>query len=172
MFLSLKALSVLLSLSVVVAKPIKEDDDATAQQGLKRYIVIYDDDSKPGTMSDFDAQVMVEDLGGTVNFHFETVLNGMVVTLPSQDAASLMEQDPRIVSVTEDMAVSLNPPKKPFGANSQTEITPLANLPWNLDRVDQPDLPLDKSYKWHNNLAAGSDVHVCVSCYRHCWVIG
>lgn len=130
-------------------------------QDLKKYIVIFNEtyhDRK--LMSDAQKEGTVEQLGGTVNAWFHTVLNGMVVTLPSEHAAFLLERDERVAYITEDRFVD-----SPEPADEIVLIPSSSTLPWNLDRVDQEALPLDNSYEWYQDENAGDGVNVCVSCH-------
>lgn len=182
MFLSLKVLSILFSLSVVArAKP---DDREAARKGKKRYIVMVKDSKKsdidkpamvknsfPGTQgvsSDNDTQVLVENLGGTVISQNGTVLNGIqVVTLPIVNATSFVEQAGKDFYIVEDVMINLSPTETArMSQGVGADIASVSTVPpWNLDRVDQPDFPLDKSYKLRKDSTAGSGVHVCVSCH-------
>lgn len=136
----------------------------------KNYIVVFKD-SYFGTDAEMtdtqamvamtDTQAMVEQLGGTVNKRFYPILNGMAITLPNQADVTLVEQDERVDYITEDKIIYLDPTEpEPL---DETILNPLSSVPWSLDRMDQPSLPLNGNYKWRGDKNAGSGVNVCVS---------
>lgn len=84
--------------------------------------------------------------GAKISHTYGTVLNGYAVEADERQARFLAA-DSRVASVTQDTRVTLersrqNPPS------------------WGLDRVDQKNLPLDKSYTWPESAGAGATVYV------------
>jgi hypothetical protein len=165
MFLPIKCLCLLLAFLTVVqglhgsqeeeasSKHLRGDNDrqlapesknGRKKKTLKTYIVVYkESDVATAEMTDNTTLTMVEEVGGEVKHKYDTVLNGMAVTL-TPDAAMLLQQDENIDYIVEDSPVYIT-------------------TTWGMDRVDQPNLPLDKTYKWEGNMNSGSRVNVCVS---------
>ncbi|MFE0175881.1 S8 family peptidase [Streptomyces sp. NPDC059002] len=84
--------------------------------------------------------------GAKIRHTYSTALNGYAVKAGSVDAKRLAA-DPKVASVVQDSKVSLRHTQK--------------NPPsWGLDRIDQNDLPLDKSYTWPESAGAGVTAYV------------
>ncbi|KMS66337.1 serine protease [Streptomyces viridochromogenes] len=89
---------------------------------------------------------LADKYGAKISHTYGTVLNGYAVRADERQAKRLAA-DSRVASVVQDTRVTLehnqkNPPS------------------WGLDRIDQANLPLDKSYTWPESAGAGVTVYV------------
>ncbi|CAM5515293.1 hypothetical protein SSPIM334S_03549 [Streptomyces spiroverticillatus] len=90
--------------------------------------------------------------GAKIRHTYSRALNGYAVKVSSAQARKLAG-DPKVASVVQDTTVSLKHTQK--------------NPPsWGLDRIDQDNLPLDKSYTWPESAGAGVHVYVIDSGLR------
>lgn len=89
---------------------------------------------------------LAEKYGAKISHIYGAVLNGYAVQADERQARRLAA-DPRVASVVQDTRVMLD----------QTRKNPPS---WGLDRVDQPDLPLDKSYTSPESAGSGVTVYV------------
>lgn len=89
---------------------------------------------------------LAEKYGAEISHTYGTVLNGYAVHADERQAKRLAA-DPRVASVVQDTRVTLEHTRK--------------NPPsWGLDRIDQANLPLDRSYTWPESAGAGVTVYV------------
>ncbi|MFF8360253.1 S8 family peptidase [Streptomyces chartreusis] len=89
---------------------------------------------------------LAEKYGAKISHTYGTVLNGYAVRADERQAKRLAA-DPRVASVVQDTRVTLEHTRK--------------NPPsWGLDRIDQANLPLDKSYTWPESAGGGVTVYV------------
>ncbi|NUO43925.1 MAG: S8 family peptidase [Streptomyces sp.] len=91
-------------------------------------------------------QSIAEKYGARISHTYGTVLNGYAIRADERQAR-LLAADSRVASVVQDTRVSLD----------RTQPNPPS---WGIDRVDQRDLPLDKSYTWPNSAGTGVTVYV------------
>ncbi|MFJ5779340.1 S8 family peptidase [Streptomyces sp. NPDC093094] len=84
--------------------------------------------------------------GARISHIYGTVLNGYAVRATAGQAGRLAA-DPRVASVAQDTRMAVEGTQK--------------NPPsWGLDRVDRPNLPLDRRYIWPENGGSGVTVYV------------
>lgn len=89
---------------------------------------------------------LAEQYGAKISHTYGTVLNGYAVRADERQARRLAA-DSRVASVVQDTRVTLEHTQK--------------NPPsWGLDRIDQRDLPLDRSYTWPESAGGGVTVYV------------
>ena len=91
------------------------------------------------------AQDLVERYGGTVRHSYTEALHGFSAELTASAARRLAAQ-PTVAYVEADRVVSLTAAKQ-------------SDPPWGLDRIDQPALPLSKSYT-QDSAGAGVTAYV------------
>lgn len=102
---------------------------------------------KGGTSAPSDAgKGVAEKYGAHISHTYSTALNGYAVQAGSAQAKKLAG-DSRVATVVQDSTVSLD----------HTQKDPPS---WGLDRIDQKDLPLDKSYTWPESSGQGVTTYV------------
>ncbi|MEV1292386.1 S8 family peptidase [Pseudonocardia sp. NPDC049635] len=108
----------------------------------------------------------VEAVGAEPSVTFDTVLHGFAAPLDPAQAAELRDR-PGVVGVEEDRTITPLDPQATHQAAPTDDaddpvgpaVTEQAPGNWGLDRIDQPDLPLDGRYR-RTATGAGVDVFV------------
>jgi subtilisin family serine protease len=118
------------------------------QPVANRYIVVLDDDrlgrSAEGPQIESEAQFLSDVYGGSVRGIYAHALKGYAAEMTAGQAEALSRDD-RVLFVEEDSHISISA--------TQT------NAPWNLDRVDQRNMPLDTNYQY-TQTGAGAHVYI------------
>ncbi|MGN9762817.1 S8 family peptidase [Streptomyces sp. SD31] len=89
---------------------------------------------------------LAEKYGAKISHTYDTVLNGYAVQANERQAKRLAA-DSRVASVVQDTRVT----------PAHTQKNPPT---WGLDRIDQRNLPLNKSYTWPESAGTGVTVYV------------
>lgn len=107
----------------------------------QRYIVVFTDRvAHPAA----EAARLMRGRGGEIHHTYSHAIRGFAATIPDR-AYQAIRMNPNVAYVEPDFTISL----------SATQSSPA----WGLDRVDQRDLPLDKSYRYD---FTGKGIHAFV----------
>lgn len=144
---------VLCGLSAASLMPVKtsghqEKFQRSATPVAGRYIVVLNDKYTEAQVSrpvvESEANYLTAVYGGKVGNVYNSAIKGYAAQMTEDEAVSLSADD-RVLFVEEDAAISV--------ASSQT------GAPWNLDRIDQRNLPLSTTYDY---TSTGAGVHAYV----------
>ena len=113
-----------------------------------QYIVTFKQDIQdiPGL-----ARAMMAQAGAESLYTYTSALHGFAARM-APAAADALSHDPRVESVEQDTYVAV----------ADTEL----NVPWGLDRIDQPTLPINGSYVYAAN-GSGVNVYIIDTGVRH-----
>lgn len=124
----------------------EQDVRGTGETVPGSYIVVLEDgvDASP--------QTLASRYRGTLKRTYRTALSGFSVRDMTEQQARRLAADPAVDYVQRNLVVS--------GSATQP------NAPWNLDRIDQRALPLDRRYTYPDNGAANVRAYVLDSGVR------
>ncbi|MFE3095399.1 S8 family peptidase [Streptomyces sp. NPDC059248] len=93
-----------------------------------------------------EGRALAQKYGAKIKRTYTTALNGYAVTL-SEGQAKRLAADPKVASVAQDRTVS-------------TQATQFNPPSWGLDRIDQPNLPLNQRYNYPDSAGAGVSAYI------------
>jgi subtilisin family serine protease len=96
-----------------------------------RYLVVFERAAGSGDVRDGREEARQD--GGRVHYEYGRVLKGFAATLPKK-AVDRLRRHPRVAYLEADQTVRV--------------VGTQGNPPWGLDRIDQRDLPLSRSYTY------------------------
>ena len=117
------------------------------------YIVVLKDipHSSPGEIATV-AHDLATRYDGHLTHIYTAALHGFSVNI-SQAQSQMLARDARVASVEQDMtapllSTSMQATTVQSGSTQATSTTTQSNAPWDLDRIDQPNLPLSWTYTY------------------------
>lgn len=162
----LEYLCLILASFLAVARARPEFGFGQGPEEPRRYIVTFNE-----SYSDDDCNILalelLDDLGVNITTQYN-FFKGVAVSLLIEEK-EILEKDPCIESVMKEPKMELDYIRSQVRRVQEDLSIDTASraVPWNLARVDQPDLPVGKNYKFWKNRKAGEDVNVCVSCHMN-----
>src|SRR5688572_19608141 len=152
----LTILSLVFSISLLAAGSFLTVETSGEKAKFKRssqpipnqYIIVLDENfvGRSAHPSEVEAefQYLSSLYGGELRAVYSSAVKGYAATMSAGQAEALSRNE-RVLFVEEDSVISV----------SQTQ----ANAPWNLDRVDQRDLPLNTNYSYSQS-GAGAHIYI------------
>lgn len=125
---------------------------AGAPGAIKGSYLVTLDQSGPDATSP-QGRELARKYGAKIKLTYEAALNGYAVEL-SEKQAKKFAADGAVESVVQDQRVSID----------ATQSNPPS---WGLDRIDQPDLPLDNSYTYPDSAGEGVTAYIIDTGIRH-----
>ncbi|MFE2442094.1 S8 family peptidase [Streptomyces melanosporofaciens] len=152
---------VLVALSPTQTVPAQGVQATGGAAGTQGYIVALKRGAGAPVAASGAGRALVERYGARVRRVYSSALNGYAVRASAVQAGRLAA-DRRIASVTRDERVSLRWTRARRMAPPRAQERP----PWGLDRIDQPDRPLDGAYTASGGGGRGTTIYVIDSGVR------
>src|SRR5699024_1806024 len=122
---------------------IRGIDSATAISDS--YLIVFEDGQVSAQDVEAQSQSLVAQHGGQVQSNYDTVVRGFSATMTAEQARAVAAES-EVAYVEQDQT---------FHAVG-TQQDPI----WNLDRVDQTELPLDSAYNYPDSAGAGTTSYI------------
>ncbi|ONI81260.1 hypothetical protein ALI144C_22300 [Actinosynnema sp. ALI-1.44] len=136
---------VLGTVNTAVAQPEGAIVDKTSNPVAGTFLVTYKPDTTARASSQQAAQSLTERFGGTVDAVLSKTMSGFVVTGLSGKQARRMAADPRVAEVRQSGTARIGTSSLGPGGTQKDPQN------WGIDRIDQRDRPLDRSYTYPND---------------------
>ncbi|WP_461026689.1 S8 family peptidase [Streptomyces sparsus] len=132
--------------------PVGTIANAGAPGAIKgSYLITLDEDAADASSS--KGRALAKKYGAKINVTYEAALNGYSVELTEKQAKKFAA-DSAVETVVQDQKVTA----------SATQSNPPS---WGLDRIDQPNLPLNNSYTYPDSAGSGVTAYIIDTGIRH-----